>query len=91
MREAEAKTKHCPRMIHLLDTPNHMLMCHTTACMMWEPEWKSEDKDIPEGEETPEGWHKLYHSLGVKKIRRFVEIDSGDCGLKTKECNHEHD
>lgn len=96
MKESEATKKWCPfKRSHSggnLGITVYGGNCEGSACMMWEPEYRNEDKDFDLGSgvkpnEIPAGWYEL---LGARRdatttIRRYYQIDEGDCGLKSKE------
>ena len=80
---------------HLADAKN-MTTCKGSDCVMWEKDTELEYTDIDAvriekdneaaGFVIPDGWVIHQHLNGGKiKIRRLVYLDSGDCGLKTKE------
>jgi hypothetical protein len=78
MKESEANKKWCP---HIAAD------CYGSDCMMWEAELKRED--YKSDEMIPpcgDGWTKINERFW----KRYVEADSGDCGLKSKylECGY---
>ena len=83
MKIAEAKEKVCP----VMSTQDVLDNCVANRCMMLEPYFDEEKKEIDQTEETPEGWHQSgrYAPPGKQEIVRFIEKDEGDCGVKTKE------
>lgn len=102
MIEQEAKTKWCPQVrmdgceevqnsfnrVHTSDGSGlSQALCVASDCMMWEPEYEEETKTISRKGELPEGWHKKRNSINYTvEIGRYVKTNSGDCGLKAKEC-----
>lgn len=77
MKKSDAKTILCHR---------DFLFCRVDQCMAWEPEYKEETKLIDNINDIPEGWHDKGRRHGIQiLIGRWVETDSGDCGLKSKE------
>jgi len=82
-------------------------LCHGSRCMMWEHEYKREKMDIqvdmdgaptPPPQEyfeqyVPDGWYYTTYNRTDKTIRvvRYVPIDRGDCGLKSKETGCSYD
>ena len=104
MLESEAKMKLCPYMPRRI-TPTGL--CQGSLCMMWECEHKREKMDVQidtdgasiyPGQEyfeqyVPDGWHYTAFNRIDKTIRvvRYVPIDRGDCGLKSKETGCSYD
>lgn len=101
MLEKEAKTKWCPHVRAVPNAPNYaagnrfdgsqpliyQCRCIASDCMMWEPEYINEDKEINHSDDIPEGWHQVGSIRGGKVyVRRYVKTDKGDCGLITKAC-----
>ena len=73
-----------------------ILLCSGSGCMMWEKDIEIEYKDIDAvriekdnesaGFVIPDGWEIQAHLVeGKIEIKKYVDSDSGDCGLKTKE------
>ena len=77
MNKEDAKYKHCP---HINQS------CLSDECMMWEAEFGAERKTIPKDEPTPEGWTERGSFGKDKNLHRWVEKDTGTCGLITKAC-----
>lgn len=114
MKESEAKNKICPQLMAAsivsstsvidIEPLEKLISCKGSGCVMWELEYKKEEKEIKVGaaftksdvlEQIPEGWFLGNYWLSQRvnneptdataKIYRWIPIDSGDCGLKTKE------
>lgn len=68
-------------------------MCFGSKCMMWESEYKLVEHEQPKDKEPPSkngidvDWQKRKHLHGQPNNVwfRYIQIDSGDCGLKTRE------
>ena len=60
--------------------------CIGSACMMWDMYMKRESINLDVGL-TPkgEGWEKISSHLKEALWVRWVDTDSGDCGLKSKD------
>jgi len=91
MKEEEAKTKHCiigAQRVKVDGLYTHN--CIGSECMGWESDYETERKEIPVTENVPDGWTLINKDNSVKRIYRFIRLDTGDCGLKTKylECNN---
>lgn len=60
--------------------------CLGSACMVWQPDQRLEQQETKRDEGPPdgEGWNKRDRSPGQPKDVwfRYVDDDSGDCGLK---------
>ena len=91
MKESEAKKKQCPYM--KIDAAvgavrqTTIRTCQGSDCMMWDFDQAEELREIAGTDDIPEGWNKKHNAKNHKNIivNRYVDSDSGDCGLKTKE------
>ena len=88
MKEEDAKKKMCPKLFAAFiacgrgnnKDRDSMCLCKGSGCVMWEAAQNVEDKNTKEKPDG-DGWYKVSSS----HYRRYVDSDSGDCGLKTKE------
>ena len=83
MKESEAAKKPCP----ILTTAANVTPCGGSNCVMWEPEYEKETRDLLIDPPTEEGWTKTSQQGGYTHsiiFVRWVPTDSGDCGLKSR-------
>lgn len=93
MKESQAMNKLCPMGIN-------NGFCQGSLCMAWEPEHKQETKETVESldfvmDEGADGWivtrkdFKKSDDLApigfVINWVRYIPLDTGDCGMKSKE------
>ena len=73
---------------NLINGNNDRYFCLGSNCVMWEPEYKEELKELKPTDDSPgDEWIKKQRIAGQPNIvwARWVPIDVGDCGLKSKE------
>lgn len=62
--------------------------CNGSACMMWESDYETEkahQREKPAGKGWMENGDGYKGQVITQKWIRYIELDSGDCGLKSKE------
>ena len=99
MKESKAKKKMCPKLFaaaviaqassHVpvsTETLEEMSYCRGSKCAMWEADQKSESNKFKKNN-VPKGWEIIgSESQGnISICQRIAVLDSGNCGLKTKE------
>ncbi|MCP4950320.1 MAG: hypothetical protein GY922_00515 [Proteobacteria bacterium] len=87
MKESDAKTKWC----HRDPTPERKWFCLGSGCAAWEADQELVTQETSESLPPNDGfeWVMQYKSDLIDggmtyKWYRYYDIDSGDCGLKTK-------